>query len=174
MFKDKPGLAKLASFSPNLFCSTLLQAVGMPRDEYKYGVSRIFFRAGQMAYMERLLKMPDSAIGGQVLEELLSLLRRRRWQLAARGAGIARYLWRRAQLRARSACQLQSRWRGLKARRWAHAVWSLVARRQARQQRLMLGQWVVDVLQGRLAATWIQVRHASPPSPITPLYRALV
>ena len=27
-----------------------------------------------MAYMERLLKMPDSAIGGQVLQQLLSLV----------------------------------------------------------------------------------------------------
>ena len=80
-----------------------------------------------------------------MLEELLSLLRRRRWQLAGRGAGIARYLWRRAQLRSRSACRLQSRWRGMKARRWARAVWALIVRRQVRLQRLLLGQWVPPI-----------------------------
>ena len=28
---------------------------------------------------------------------------------------------------------------------WARAVWALIVRRQARQKRLLLGQWVLDV-----------------------------
>ena len=42
--------AKLARLDPRLFCEALFRAVGMGQDDFKFGMSKVFFRAGKVGY----------------------------------------------------------------------------------------------------------------------------
>jgi len=58
MFAPVPSLARLTAFAPLRFSKALLSAVAMPGEQYRVGITRIFFRAGQMAFLERLCHHP--------------------------------------------------------------------------------------------------------------------
>ncbi len=40
--------AKLARLDPRLFCEALFRAVGMRHEDFRFGMSRVFFRAGKV------------------------------------------------------------------------------------------------------------------------------
>ncbi len=40
--------AKLARLDPRLFCEALFRAVGMKHEDFRFGMSRVFFRAGKV------------------------------------------------------------------------------------------------------------------------------
>jgi hypothetical protein len=108
MFAAVPSLSRLTAFAPLRFSKALLSAVAMPGEQYRVGITRIFFRAGQMAFLERLRNMPGEPLPRDVVDALRRKLVRQRWQSAfffvrcglAAGAAVhrvrGRHTWRRA------------------------------------------------------------------------------
>ncbi len=41
--------SKLARLDPRLFCEALFRAVGMKQEDFRFGMSRVFFRAGKVS-----------------------------------------------------------------------------------------------------------------------------
>lgn len=41
---------QLARLHPRTFCETLFQAVGIKESEFKFGLNRVFFRAGKVGW----------------------------------------------------------------------------------------------------------------------------
>ncbi|VDO04084.1 unnamed protein product, partial [Rodentolepis nana] len=91
----KPILPKeLKRLEPRLFFKALFHAVGMNDDDYKFGVSKVFFRAGKFAEFDDILRMdPDN------LSKMIELARK--WILA--------YRWRRAIYTALSVIKLHKK-----------------------------------------------------------------
>ncbi|KAM3172864.1 hypothetical protein ACTXT7_013670 [Hymenolepis weldensis] len=91
----KPILPQnLRRLEPRMFFKALFHAVGMNDDDYKFGVSKVFFRAGKFAEFDDILRMdPDN------LSKMIELARR--W--------ILTYRWRRAIYTALSVIKLQKK-----------------------------------------------------------------
>jgi len=47
---------KLANLEPRLFCQVLLQAMGMREYDYRFGVTRVFFRPGKFIQFDTIMK----------------------------------------------------------------------------------------------------------------------
>uniref|UniRef100_A0A1B6GYM3 Unconventional myosin-VI n=1 Tax=Cuerna arida TaxID=1464854 RepID=A0A1B6GYM3_9HEMI len=52
---------ELARLDPRLFCKALFRALGMNENDYKFGVSKVFFRPGKFAEFDAIMKSdPDN------------------------------------------------------------------------------------------------------------------
>ncbi|VDK40121.1 unnamed protein product [Taenia asiatica] len=91
----KPILPQeLRRLEPRMFFKALFHAMGMNDDDYKFGVSKVFFRAGKFAEFDEILRMnPDN------LSKMVE--RARKW--------IVCYRWRRAIYTARSVIRLREK-----------------------------------------------------------------
>lgn len=47
---------KLAKLEPRVFCKVLLQALGMTENDYRFGVTRVFFRPGKFVQFDTIMK----------------------------------------------------------------------------------------------------------------------
>ena len=47
---------KLARLDPRLFCRALFHALGLSDQDYKFGLTKVFFRAGKFAEFDQMLK----------------------------------------------------------------------------------------------------------------------
>ncbi|CDS41620.1 myosin vi [Echinococcus multilocularis] len=91
----KPILPKeLLRLEPRMFFKALFHAMGMNDNDYKFGVSKVFFRAGKFAEFDEILRM-DPANLSKMVE------RARKW--------IICYRWRRAIYTVRSVVKLREK-----------------------------------------------------------------
>jgi myosin-6 len=60
---------ELANLDPSSFVECLLQALEVPRDKYQFGLTKVFFKAGQFALIDELTTNPD------MLDELVVKVR---------------------------------------------------------------------------------------------------
>ncbi|XP_044867076.1 unconventional myosin-VI isoform X1 [Mauremys mutica] len=52
--------AKLARLDPRLFCKALFKALGLNENDYKFGLTKVFFRPGKFAEFDQIMKSdPD-------------------------------------------------------------------------------------------------------------------
>ncbi|XP_066994103.2 myosin heavy chain 95F [Anabrus simplex] len=47
---------KLSTLEPRVFCKALLQALGMTESDYRFGVTKVFFRPGKFAEFDAIMK----------------------------------------------------------------------------------------------------------------------
>ncbi|XP_069688950.1 myosin heavy chain 95F isoform X3 [Periplaneta americana] len=57
---------KLASLEPRVFCKALLQALGMTENDYRFGVTRVFFRPGKFAEFDSIMKSDPENLASMV------------------------------------------------------------------------------------------------------------
>lgn len=68
---------ELASLDPRLFCKTLFKALGLRDADFKFGLTKIFFRPGKFAEFDEIMKSDPAS-----LAELISKVRK--WLVISR------------------------------------------------------------------------------------------
>uniref|UniRef100_A0AAJ7WJF5 Unconventional myosin-VI-like n=1 Tax=Petromyzon marinus TaxID=7757 RepID=A0AAJ7WJF5_PETMA len=84
----------LARLDPRLFCKALFKALGLNEADYKFGLTKVFFRPGKFAEFDQMMKSDPEHLAGLVE-------RVKRWLLQTR--------WRKAQWGALSVVKLQNK-----------------------------------------------------------------
>ncbi|XP_055335103.1 unconventional myosin-VI-like [Paramacrobiotus metropolitanus] len=84
MYKDflPKGLANL---DPRLFCKALFRALGLNDTDYKFGVSRVFFKPGKFAEFDQMLRADPENLA-KLVEKVKVWLLHARWRKAQYGA----------------------------------------------------------------------------------------
>ncbi|CAI8049871.1 Unconventional myosin-VI, partial [Geodia barretti] len=103
----QPNLpARLSGLDPRTFCRALFRATGMRDGDFKFGISRVFFRPGKFAEFDQIMKSdPDSL--REMVAKVQSWLVCTRWRKVIFGAISVLKLARKIQLRAESAVRVQ-------------------------------------------------------------------
>ncbi|CAG0922973.1 unnamed protein product [Notodromas monacha] len=78
-----PG--KLARLDARLFCKALFKALGLNDTDFKFGVSKVFFRAGKFAEFDQMLKSDPENLAALV-DRVKQWLLRSRWKKVQWGA----------------------------------------------------------------------------------------
>ncbi|XP_033741492.1 unconventional myosin-VI-like isoform X2 [Pecten maximus] len=89
---------ELARLDPRLFCKALFKALGLDDKDFKFGLTKVFFRPGKFAEFDQLMKSDP--------ENLATLVKKvKRWLICSR--------WKKAQWCALSAIKLKNKilWR---------------------------------------------------------------
>ena len=73
IFSSMPGLDRLASLGPKNFCTALLMAVEVPRAQMFHGVQRVFLKAGQIGFLERL-RSQGATIDQDIIEKVMRFM----------------------------------------------------------------------------------------------------
>uniref|UniRef100_A0A914ELL3 Myosin motor domain-containing protein n=1 Tax=Acrobeloides nanus TaxID=290746 RepID=A0A914ELL3_9BILA len=76
---------KLARLDPRLFCKCLFYALGLNDHDYKFGMTKVFFRPGKFAEFDRLMKQDKESMK-QLIDKVQSWLYKMRWKKAQYGA----------------------------------------------------------------------------------------
>nr|XP_034335577.1 unconventional myosin-VI isoform X2 [Crassostrea gigas] len=90
--------ADIARLDPRLFCKALFKALGLNENEFKFGLTKVFFRPGKFAEFDQIMKSDP--------ENLAMLVKKvKRWLLCSR--------WKKAQWGALSVVKLKNKilWR---------------------------------------------------------------
>ncbi|KAK3097679.1 hypothetical protein FSP39_012037 [Pinctada imbricata] len=90
--------AELARLDPRLFCKALFKALGLDDTDFKFGLTKVFFRPGKFAEFDQIMKSDP--------ENLAALVKKvKRWLLCSR--------WKKAQWCALSVIKLKNKilWR---------------------------------------------------------------
>ncbi|XP_075971865.1 myosin heavy chain 95F jaguar [Anticarsia gemmatalis] len=70
---------KLHGLSPKLFCEAIVHSLGLSDKDYKFGVTRVFFRPGKYSEFDTMMRSdPDSL--KSVVDAVLSWLVKSRWR----------------------------------------------------------------------------------------------
>ncbi|XP_075553349.1 myosin heavy chain 95F jaguar isoform X3 [Dermacentor variabilis] len=85
---------ELARLDPRLFCKALFKALGLNEKDFKFGLTKVFFRPGKFAEFDQIMKSDP--------ENLAQLVRKvQKWLLASR--------WKKAQWCALAAIKLKNK-----------------------------------------------------------------
>jgi myosin-6 len=80
--KYEKGLpAILRRLEPRLFCRMLFRALGLSDDDYRFGTSKVFLRAGKFAEFDQLVKSDPDHVR-QLIDRVQKHLRTMRWKQA--------------------------------------------------------------------------------------------
>ncbi|KAL1122308.1 hypothetical protein AAG570_003713 [Ranatra chinensis] len=85
---------ELARLDPRLFCKALFRALGMNEHDYKFGVSKVFFRPGKFAEFDAIMRSDPENLARMVAKV-------KKWLLASR--------WKKAQWCALSVIKLDKK-----------------------------------------------------------------
>ncbi|KAI1727459.1 myosin head (motor domain) domain-containing protein [Ditylenchus destructor] len=77
--------SRLAELDPRQFCQYLFKALGLRGNDYKFGLTKIFFRAGKMVEFDQLVKQ-DTAHVDVLVKKAHSQMLRLRWRKVQYGA----------------------------------------------------------------------------------------
>ena len=101
-----PALAKL---EPAVFCEALLFALELDRRDFQLGLTQVFFRAGKMAFLDRIMSS-DDAIAEEIVAKVEAWLHKKRVaRIAFSSLALARIRGGVARLRARKVFARASR-----------------------------------------------------------------
>lgn len=85
---------EIARLDPRLFCKALFKALGLNENDFKFGMTKVFFRPGKFAEFDQILKSDP--------ENLAALIKKvKRWLICAR--------WKKAQWCALSVIKLRNK-----------------------------------------------------------------
>ncbi|KAM7534154.1 hypothetical protein Aperf_G00000109723 [Anoplocephala perfoliata] len=107
---------ELRRLEPRLFFKALFHVMGMSDDDFKFGVSKVFFRAGKFAEFDELLRM-DPANLSRMAELARKWILNYRWRRAIYAAISVIKMREKIALRQRSALTIQRYARGMLVRR---------------------------------------------------------
>lgn len=70
---------KLARLDARTFCQALFRAVGMDDDDFKFGMTKVFFRPGKFAEFDQIMRSDPEALNALV-SKVLKWIIRNRWK----------------------------------------------------------------------------------------------
>lgn len=105
MYKDylPPRLARL---DPRMFCKALFHALGMDDKDYKFGLSKIFFRPGKFAEFDEIMHSDPESLKN-IISKVLTWLIRTRWRRAIWGTLSVIKLMKKIEFRATAIIRIQ-------------------------------------------------------------------
>lgn len=105
MYKDylPPRLARL---DPRMFCKALFHALGMDDKDYKFGLSKIFFRPGKFAEFDEIMHSDPESLKN-IVSKVLTWLIRTRWRRAIWGTLSVIKLMKKIAFRAEAIIRIQ-------------------------------------------------------------------
>lgn len=105
MYKDylPPRLARL---DPRMFCKALFHALGMDSKDYKFGLSKIFFRPGKFAEFDEIMHSDPESLKN-IISKVLTWLIRTRWRRAIWGTLSVIKLMKKIEFRAAAIIRIQ-------------------------------------------------------------------
>lgn len=68
---------ELARLEPRMFCKALFRALGMNENDYKFGVSKVFFRPGKFAEFDAIMRSDPDNLANMVAKV-------KKWLIASR------------------------------------------------------------------------------------------
>uniref|UniRef100_A0A8C9TBH4 Unconventional myosin-VI n=1 Tax=Scleropages formosus TaxID=113540 RepID=A0A8C9TBH4_SCLFO len=71
--------SKLTRLDPRLFCKALFKALGLNENDYKFGLTRVFFRPGKFAEFDQIMKSDPEHLA-ELLKRVNKWLVRSRWK----------------------------------------------------------------------------------------------
>ncbi|XP_066921977.1 unconventional myosin-VI-like [Clytia hemisphaerica] len=72
---------KLAKLDPRTFCNALFRAVGMDNDDFKFGMTKVFFRPGKFAEFDQIMRSDPQALNA-LISKVNKWIIRNRWKRA--------------------------------------------------------------------------------------------
>uniref|UniRef100_T1IYX2 Myosin motor domain-containing protein n=1 Tax=Strigamia maritima TaxID=126957 RepID=T1IYX2_STRMM len=73
--------SELARLDPRLFCKALFRALGLNENDFKFGLTKVFFRPGKFAEFDQIMKSdPDNL--AELIRRVRTFLLRARWKKA--------------------------------------------------------------------------------------------
>ncbi|XP_070177929.1 unconventional myosin-Va-like [Littorina saxatilis] len=149
-------------------CEAILPTLIAEEDKYRFGKTKIFFRAGQVAYLEKLRADKLRACGVMIQKQIRGWLQRKRYRRIRRSALLlqtyGRGLLARKQAlflrRTNCATRIQTMWRCYKERKEFHSIFKAVkvlqahirARFARKQYRALLEEHRAVVIQKNVRA----------------------
>uniref|UniRef100_A0A915AE15 Myosin motor domain-containing protein n=1 Tax=Parascaris univalens TaxID=6257 RepID=A0A915AE15_PARUN len=106
----------LARLHPRLFCKCLFRALGLNEHDYKFGLTKVFFRPGKFAEFDQMIRQ-DKEQMKRLIDKVQSWLLRFRWRKAQYGALSCIKLKNKILYRAAALIKIQSATRGYLARK---------------------------------------------------------
>ncbi|XP_021345690.1 unconventional myosin-Va-like isoform X3 [Mizuhopecten yessoensis] len=111
--------------NPRQTCENILTKIIQDRDKYRFGKTKIFFRAGQVAYLEKLRSEKLRACGIMIQKHVKGWLARRRYKKIMRsikliqkhGRGVLARRHAKFLRETRAATKIQKTFKGFKARK---------------------------------------------------------
>ncbi|KAH9643241.1 hypothetical protein HF086_012903 [Spodoptera exigua] len=70
---------KLRQLSPKVFCEAIVHSLGLSDKDYKFGVTRVFFRPGKYSEFDTMMKSDPESLKS-IVEAVLSWLVKSRWR----------------------------------------------------------------------------------------------
>ncbi|VDM36765.1 unnamed protein product [Toxocara canis] len=106
----------LARLHPRLFCKCLFRALGLNENDYKFGLTKVFFRPGKFAEFDQMIRHDKGQIEN-LIAKVHSWLLRSRWRKAQYGALSCIKLKNKILYRMVARIKIQSVTRGYLARK---------------------------------------------------------
>ncbi|KAH7726682.1 myosin protein [Aphelenchoides avenae] len=107
---------ELARLDPRLFCKCLFHALGLNDRDFKFGMTKVFFRPGKFAEFDQLMRQDQESMAS-LINKVKSWLHCVRWKKAQYGVLSCIKLQNKIKYRAEHLVKIQSAVRGFIARR---------------------------------------------------------
>ncbi|XP_059173032.1 unconventional myosin-Va-like [Physella acuta] len=135
-------------------CEAILLSLISDEDKYRFGKTKIFFRAGQVAYLEKLRAEKLRACGVMIQKHIRGWLQRRKYQRLRRSVLLVQTYGRGLLARrhadflrkTRAAIRIQARWRGYRQRQKFNSIHSAVVVLQAHVRAMFARKRYMDLL----------------------------
>ncbi|KAH9495971.1 Unconventional myosin-Va [Bulinus truncatus] len=135
-------------------CEAILPALISDTDKYRFGKTKIFFRAGQVAYLEKLRADKLRACGVMIQKHIRGWLQRKKYQrlrkcvLLVQTYGRGLLARRKADFlrKTRAAVRIQARWRGYRQRMKFNNIHSAVVVLQAHVRAMFARKRYMELL----------------------------
>ncbi|XP_074625951.1 unconventional myosin-VI-like [Acropora palmata] len=105
MYKDHLP-SRLARLDPRMFCKALFHALGLDDKDYKFGLSKIFFRPGKFAEFDEIMHSDPENLRN-IVSKVLTWLVRTRWRRAIWGTLSVIKLMKKIAYRAAAIIRIQ-------------------------------------------------------------------
>lgn len=105
MYKDHLP-SRLARLDPRMFCKALFHALGLDDKDYKFGLSKIFFRPGKFAEFDEIMHSDPENLKN-IVSKVLTWLVRTRWRRAIWGTLSVIKLMKKIAYRAAAIIRIQ-------------------------------------------------------------------
>ncbi|CAL1542577.1 unnamed protein product [Lymnaea stagnalis] len=135
-------------------CEAILPALISDDDKYRFGKTKIFFRAGQVAYLEKLRAEKLRACGVMIQKHIRGWLQRRKYQRIRRSVLLVQIYGRGLLARrhadflrkTRAATRIQARWKGYRQRQKFNNIHSAVVVLQAHVRAMFARKRYMELL----------------------------
>ncbi|KAK3748926.1 hypothetical protein RRG08_019460, partial [Elysia crispata] len=140
-------------------CEAILPALISDEDKYRFGKTKIFFRAGQVAYLEKLRADKLRSCGVMIQKHIRGWLQRRKYQKLRKSALLVQTYGRGLLARkhadflrrTRAATRIQARWKGYCQRKKFNSIHSAIVVLQAHVRAMFARKRYTELLQKRKA-----------------------